>query len=267
MDRIREELGKGLPSKRKILSYLLDLLDKDKYPSLSLNDFYDVVGYTYELNLSYKFNLEMLFNPIYNALKKKIKKLYNKEKLLEMEQYLIKNYDLFGEEQTFDNIQEKFEQIDPSRISAFLSDLFSKKEYNLLSESEFIDMIEETFKSNPEAYMEKIYEEVRKRVKKLYGDEKLKEIEKIAKVNKPDTKIFVGESITGNDAIEQAKSFNWSIGIDGIVLTKADVDEKGGTALSVGFVTKKPILFLGTGQEYDAIEVFDKEKFIKKLGL
>lgn len=95
----------------------------------------------------------------------------------------------------------------------------------------------------------------------------LKEIEKISRVCKPDLKLFIGESITGNDAIEQAKSFNWSIGIDGIILTKADIDEKGGTSLSVSYVTKKPILYLGTGQEYDAIEVFDKEKFIKRLGL
>ncbi|EFK97895.1 signal recognition particle GTPase [sediment metagenome] len=95
----------------------------------------------------------------------------------------------------------------------------------------------------------------------------LKEIEKMARVCKPDLKIFVGESITGNDAIEQVKTFNFEIGIDGIVLTKADIDEKGGTALSVGYVTKKPILYLGTGQEYDKIEVFNKEKFIEKLGL
>jgi len=95
----------------------------------------------------------------------------------------------------------------------------------------------------------------------------LKEIEKISKVCKPDLKLFVGESITGNDSIEQAKSFNWAIGIDGIVLTKADVDERGGTALSVGYITKKPILFLGTGQEYSNIEVFNKKKFLKELGL
>ena len=93
------------------------------------------------------------------------------------------------------------------------------------------------------------------------------QIEKISKVCKPDTKIFVGESITGNDAIEQVKSFDWAVGIDGIVLTKADIDEKGGTALSVGYVTKKPILYLGTGQEYEKIEPFDKQKFIEKLGL
>tara|TARA_Y100000310_G_C20688341_1_gene820573 strand:+ start:2398 stop:3426 length:1029 start_codon:yes stop_codon:yes gene_type:complete len=95
----------------------------------------------------------------------------------------------------------------------------------------------------------------------------LREMEKISKICKPDLKLFVGESITGNDVVEQAKSFNWSIGIDGIVLTKADIDEKGGTALSVGHVTKKPILYLGTGQEYEKIEVFNKKKFIERLGL
>ena len=95
----------------------------------------------------------------------------------------------------------------------------------------------------------------------------LKEIEKIVKVCKPDTKIFVGEATAGNDILEQVRSFDWSIGINGIILTKADTDEKGGTALSVGYVTKKPILFLGTGQEYEKIEVFDKGKFIKELGL
>ena len=95
----------------------------------------------------------------------------------------------------------------------------------------------------------------------------IREIEKISKVCKPDLKIFIGESLTGNDVIEQAKSFNFAVGIDGIILTKADIDDKGGTALSVGYVTKKPILYLGTGQEYNKIEPFDKEKFIERLGL
>ena len=95
----------------------------------------------------------------------------------------------------------------------------------------------------------------------------IKEIEKISRVCKPDLKVFVGESLTGNDIVEQVRSFDWAIGIDGIILTKADIDEKGGTALSVGYVTKKPILYLGTGQEYNAIEPFDKKKFIRSLGL
>jgi fused signal recognition particle receptor len=95
----------------------------------------------------------------------------------------------------------------------------------------------------------------------------LKEIEKISRVCKPDLTIFVGESITGNDIIEQVKTFDWEIGIDGIILTKADIDEKGGTALSVGYTTKKPILYLGTGQNYGDVEQFDKKKFIERLGL
>lgn len=93
------------------------------------------------------------------------------------------------------------------------------------------------------------------------------QIEKVAKVCKPDCKIFVGESTTGNDIIEQIKTFDESIKIDGIILSKADIDEKGGTALSVGMTTGKPILYLGTGQEYKDLEKFDKKKFVEKLGL
>lgn len=95
----------------------------------------------------------------------------------------------------------------------------------------------------------------------------MKEIEKISKVCSPNLKIFIGESITGNDAVEQAKSFDSAVGINGIILSKADIDEKGGTALSVGYITGRPILYLGTGQEYKDIEPFDKEKFLEKLGL
>jgi fused signal recognition particle receptor len=98
-------------------------------------------------------------------------------------------------------------------------------------------------------------------------DSLMKEMEKIVRVSNPDIKIFIGESLTGNDATEQARAFNDSINLNGIILSKADVDEKGGTALSVSFVTKKPILFLGTGQSYDDLETFDKEKIIKNLGL
>ena len=96
-------------------------------------------------------------------------------------------------------------------------------------------------------------------------DSLMKEIEKIEKVNKPDMKIFLGESITGNDATEQARAFNESINLTGIILSKADVDEKGGTAISVSHITKKPILFLGTGQTYNDLEVFDKNKLMKQL--
>ena len=95
----------------------------------------------------------------------------------------------------------------------------------------------------------------------------MSQIGKVAKVAKADAKIFVGESITGNDSIEQVRSFDEAINITGIVLTKADIDEKGGTALSLGHVTKKPIIYLGYGQLYGDIKPFNKEEFIKDLGL
>ena len=103
---------------------------------------------------------------------------------------------------------------------------------------------------------------------RMYTDKNLmQEIEKINKVCKPNLKIFIGESIAGNDSTEQAKAFNDAVDINAIILSKADIDEKGGTALSVGKVTNKPIIYLGTGQEYNKLEEFDKKKFIEKLGL
>lgn len=93
------------------------------------------------------------------------------------------------------------------------------------------------------------------------------EMKKIARVTKPDFKVFVGESITGNDCVEQARSFNEAIGIDGIILSKADVDEKGGAAISVSYITQKPILYLGTGQGYDDLTPFRSELIIESLGL
>ncbi len=90
------------------------------------------------------------------------------------------------------------------------------------------------------------------------------ELAKIKRVSKPDLTIFVADALTGNDAIEQAREFG-KIGFDAIILGKADVDQKGGAILSVSYISKKPILFLGTGQDYKDLEPFDKEKIIKKL--
>ncbi len=93
------------------------------------------------------------------------------------------------------------------------------------------------------------------------------EMKKIIRVAKPDLKVFVGEAITGNDCVEQATKFNEAIDIDAMILSKADIDEKGGASISVSYVTKKPILYIGTGQEYTDIKLFDKQELIKSLGL
>ena len=93
----------------------------------------------------------------------------------------------------------------------------------------------------------------------------MNEMQKICRVTKPSLKIFVGEATTGNDAVEQAKTFNEMIGIDALILTKADVDEKGGAVISVSYVTKKPIIFLGTGQEYNDLKIFSKKETIENI--
>ena len=91
------------------------------------------------------------------------------------------------------------------------------------------------------------------------------EMKKIKRVSNPDLVIFVGDALTGNDATEQAKKFNEAIDIDGVILTKADADSKGGASLSIGYVIKKPIMFLGVGQGYDDIKEYDPEWMLDQL--
>ena len=91
------------------------------------------------------------------------------------------------------------------------------------------------------------------------------EMKKIKRVSKPDLVIFVGDALTGNDAVEQAKKFNDAIDIDGVILTKADADSKGGASLSIGYVIKKPIMFLGVGQGYDDIMEYDPDWMLNQL--
>ena len=91
------------------------------------------------------------------------------------------------------------------------------------------------------------------------------EMKKIKRVSKPDLVIFVGDALTGNDATEQAKKFNEAIDIDGVILTKADADSKGGASLSIGYVIQKPIMFLGVGQGYDDIKEYDADWMLNQL--
>lgn len=91
------------------------------------------------------------------------------------------------------------------------------------------------------------------------------EMKKIKRVAKPDLVVFVGDALTGNDATQQASKFNEAIDIDGVILTKADADSKGGASLSIGYVIKKPILFLGMGQGYDDIMEYDADWMLNQL--
>ncbi len=91
------------------------------------------------------------------------------------------------------------------------------------------------------------------------------EMKKIVRVSKPDAVIFIGDALAGNDAVEQARAFNDAVGISGAILCKMDADARGGAALSVSYVTGKPILFLGTGQGYDDLVEFVPEKIVDIL--
>jgi fused signal recognition particle receptor len=93
----------------------------------------------------------------------------------------------------------------------------------------------------------------------------LAEMEKIIRVVKPDLVLFVGDALAGNDAVFQAEEFNKSVRIDGSVLAKIDADAKGGAAVSIAYVTKKPILYVGTGQTYDDLETFEPEIIVDRI--
>ena len=93
----------------------------------------------------------------------------------------------------------------------------------------------------------------------------MEQIAKITKVVNPDMTIFVGDSLAGNDTVNQAREFHEHVKFDGSILTKSDADAKGGAALSIAKVTSTPVLYLGTGQEYSDLKSFDKNTFLETV--
>lgn len=93
----------------------------------------------------------------------------------------------------------------------------------------------------------------------------IQEAKKIRRVVSPHLTLFVGDALSGNDLVEQAKMFDASLGIDGLILTKLDADAKGGGALSATYVTGKPIAYVGVGQGYGDLRAFDPEWLVRRL--
>ncbi len=93
----------------------------------------------------------------------------------------------------------------------------------------------------------------------------MNELAKVKRVVAPDLTVLTVDSLTGNDAVMQAEEFHKSVGVDATILTKVDADVKGGSSLSVTYVTQKPILFIGVGQTYKDLEVFNPEKFVNMV--
>lgn len=91
------------------------------------------------------------------------------------------------------------------------------------------------------------------------------QISKINKVVNPDLRIFVGDSLAGNDTVNQAREFHQYTKFEGAILTKSDADARGGAAISIVKITTAPILYLGVGQEYKDLKLFDKEAFLESI--
>jgi fused signal recognition particle receptor len=93
----------------------------------------------------------------------------------------------------------------------------------------------------------------------------MNELAKIKRIVDPDLTVLVVDALTGNDAVMQAEEFNDRVGVDGTILTKVDADVKGGSALSVTYVTGKPIMFIGVGQNYEDLQPFEPEQFTEMI--
>jgi fused signal recognition particle receptor len=93
----------------------------------------------------------------------------------------------------------------------------------------------------------------------------IEEAKKIRRVVAPQMTLFVGDALSGHDVVEQARLFDKALGIDGLVVTKLDADTKGGAAVSLAYITKKPILFVGTGQGYADLVPFDPDWMVRRL--
>ena len=101
---------------------------------------------------------------------------------------------------------------------------------------------------------------------RLHIDEELMdELSKIKKCTDPTEILLVVDAMTGQDAVNVAKSFNELLDISGVVLTKMDGDTRGGAALSVRYITGKPIKFVGTGEKLDAIELFHPDRMASRI--
>jgi len=101
---------------------------------------------------------------------------------------------------------------------------------------------------------------------RLHIDEALMlELREIKAQLKPKEVLLVADAMTGQDAVNIAKSFNERLGIDGIILTKMDGDARGGAALSIKTVTERPIKFIGLGEKLDALEVFHPDRMASRI--
>jgi fused signal recognition particle receptor len=93
----------------------------------------------------------------------------------------------------------------------------------------------------------------------------MSQLDKIKRVMKPDLVVYVDEAVAGNDAVTRAFEFDKTIGADAVVLTKTDMDSRGGAAISIAHTIGKPLMFIGTGQSYEDIAPFEPAQVVEEL--
>jgi len=93
----------------------------------------------------------------------------------------------------------------------------------------------------------------------------MNQLDKIRRVIQPDLIVYVDEAVAGNDAVTRAEEFERSVGLDAVILTKVDMDPKGGAAISIAHAVGKPLLFIGVGQGYDDLVPFNPEQVVEDL--
>ncbi len=93
----------------------------------------------------------------------------------------------------------------------------------------------------------------------------VEELRKVVRVVKPHMRILVLDALTGNDSLEQLRYFDSNVGFDAVILTKMDADARGGCALTLSVLLRKPIIYVGTGQGYDDLELFRAKMIVEKI--
>jgi signal recognition particle subunit SRP54 len=145
----------------------------------------------------------------------------------------------------------------------------------VIGEQVNVDVYAEPENKNPVQIAENAVREASAKGKKILivdtagrlaiDQEMMKEITTLKKALKPSETLFVVDSMTGQDAVNTAKTFNEELDFNGVVLTKLDGDSRGGAALSIRTVVDKPIKFISTGEKMDAIDVFHPDRMAQRI--
>ena len=135
-----------------------------------------------------------------------------------------------------------------------------------------VEVVSHEYESDPAAVAYDAVEHAEKEDKtalidtagRSHADENLMdELEKMIRINDPDVTFLVVDALSGNDVLEQAEAYEGMF--DAVIVTKMDIDENGGAIISISERSGKPVAYIGTGQSYEDIESFDKEKFVEEI--